>query len=48
VSAWRQQAMTKNGVVDEPATVKALEARLRRAIDCGALEESALPVVWPT
>jgi hypothetical protein len=48
VGAWRQQAAGKDGVLDEPATIKALEARLRRAIDCGAIDESVLPVVWPT
>jgi citrate lyase beta subunit len=48
VTAWRGRAAGKDGVLDEPATVKALEARLRRAVDCGALDEGALPVVWPS
>jgi citrate lyase beta subunit len=37
----------KDGVLDEPATIEAMEARLRRAVDCGALDESDMPVVWP-
>jgi citrate lyase beta subunit len=48
VTAWRRRSAGKDGVLDEPATVKTLEARLRRAVDCGALDESALPVVWPS
>jgi citrate lyase beta subunit len=48
VTAWSRRSAGKDGVLDEPATVKALEARLRRAVDCGALDESALPVVWPS
>jgi citrate lyase beta subunit len=48
VVAWRGQSAGKNGVLDEPATVKALEARLRRAVDCGALDKTDLPVVWPS
>jgi citrate lyase beta subunit len=47
VIAWREQAAGKDGVLDEPATIKALEAHLRRAVDCGAVDEAALPVVWP-
>jgi citrate lyase beta subunit len=44
VRAWQEQAAgMANGVMDEPATIKALSARLQRAVDCGALEESALP-----
>ncbi|GLZ03584.1 aldolase [Actinomadura sp. NBRC 104412] len=44
VRAWHEQAAGKsNGVLDEPATIKALTDRLRRAVDCGALDESALP-----
>ncbi|MDN3358363.1 aldolase/citrate lyase family protein [Actinomadura sp. DC4] len=31
-----------DGVVDEPATIKALTARLRRAVDCGAIDASAV------
>ncbi|HEU5159808.1 MAG TPA: aldolase [Streptosporangiaceae bacterium] len=47
VTAWRKRSAGKDGVVDEPATIKALEAHLRRAVDCGALDESTLPVTWP-
>jgi citrate lyase beta subunit len=43
VRAWHEQAAGDDGVLDEPATVKALTGRLRRAIDCGALDESVLP-----
>ncbi|MFD0686988.1 DUF6986 family protein [Actinomadura fibrosa] len=43
VRAWHEQAAGRAGVLDEPATVKALVARLRRAVDCGALDESVLP-----
>ncbi|XRQ02892.1 DUF6986 family protein [Actinomadura welshii] len=43
VRAWHEQAAGNAGVMDEPATVKALTARLRRAVDCGALDESVLP-----
>jgi citrate lyase beta subunit len=53
VQAWHERSADKEagdgapGVLDEPATIAAMEARLRRAVDCGALDESALPVVWP-
>ena len=40
VRAWSQQSPGSNGVVDEPATVKALIARLRRAVGCGAITET--------
>jgi citrate lyase beta subunit len=44
VRAWHDQATAKpNGVLDEPATIKALTARLQRAVDCGALDASVLP-----
>ncbi|KAB2343039.1 DUF6986 family protein [Actinomadura rudentiformis] len=44
VRAWHEQAASADdGVLDEPATIKALTARLRRAVDCGALDESVLP-----
>lgn len=43
VRAWHEQAAVRGGVLDEPATIKALVARLRRAVDCGALDESVLP-----
>ncbi|MFB4299082.1 aldolase [Actinomadura sp. NTSP31] len=42
VRAWQEQAAT-GGVLDEPATIRALTDRLRRAVDCGALDESVLP-----
>jgi hypothetical protein len=47
VTAWRRQAAGTDGVLDEPATIKSLEAQLRRAVACGALDESAIPVTWP-
>ena len=28
--------------MDEPATIKALTARLRRAVDCGAIDATAV------
>jgi citrate lyase beta subunit len=44
VRAWHEQAAAKdNGVLDEPATIKALTDRLQRAVDCGALDEGVLP-----
>ncbi|MFI0484579.1 DUF6986 family protein [Actinomadura sp. 9N215] len=48
VRAWHEQASPAggegaSGVLDEPATIKALTSRLRRAVDCGALDESVLP-----
>ncbi|HEY8480809.1 MAG TPA: aldolase [Spirillospora sp.] len=43
VRAWHEQAAGGNGVLDEPATIAALTARLRRGVDCGALDESVLP-----
>lgn len=44
VRAWHEKAAGEGGgVLDEPATIKALTARLRRAVDCGALDESVLP-----
>jgi citrate lyase beta subunit len=42
VRAWHDQAAS-GGVLDEPATIRALTDRLRRAVDCGALDESVLP-----
>jgi citrate lyase beta subunit len=45
VRAWHEQAAGKtDGVLDEPATIKALTSRLQRAVDCGALDAAALPV----
>lgn len=45
VRAWQEQAAGRDGgVLDEPATIKALVARLRRAVDCGALDQSVLPL----
>ncbi|WP_131742829.1 DUF6986 family protein [Actinomadura roseirufa] len=43
VRAWHEQAAGRAGTAAEPAAVRALTARLRRAVDCGALDESALP-----
>jgi citrate lyase beta subunit len=46
VRAWHEQvagAEKDNGMLDEPATIKALTDRLRRAVDCGALDKSVLP-----
>jgi hypothetical protein len=44
VRAWQEQAAGEDhGMLDEPATIRALTDRLRRAVDCGALDESALP-----
>ncbi|MEW2357972.1 aldolase [Spirillospora sp. NPDC029432] len=44
VRAWHEQAAGKeSGVLDEPATIRALTARLQRAVDCGALDPSVLP-----
>lgn len=44
VRAWHEQAAgDAGGVLDEPAAIKALTSRLRRAVDCGALDESVLP-----
>ncbi|MBD2896753.1 hypothetical protein amrb99_57040 [Actinomadura sp. RB99] len=42
VRAWHEQAAA-GGLLDEPATIRALTDRLRRAVDCGALDESVLP-----
>ncbi|MFI0349715.1 DUF6986 family protein [Actinomadura sp. 9N407] len=45
VRAWHEQSAGKgSGVLDEPATIKSLTSRLQRAVDCGALDASALPV----
>jgi citrate lyase beta subunit len=38
VRAWNDDEGAANGVLDEPATIKALTARLRRAVDCGAVD----------
>ncbi|GAA2407233.1 aldolase/citrate lyase family protein [Actinomadura vinacea] len=46
VRAWHEQAAGQDGgVLEEPATIRALTDRLQRAVDCGALDESALPNV---
>jgi citrate lyase beta subunit len=42
VRAWHEDRQTNNGVLDEPSTIKALTARLRRAIDCGAVDADAV------
>ncbi|MGH3375621.1 MAG: DUF6986 family protein [Actinoallomurus sp.] len=38
VRAWNDDEGATGGVLDEPATIKALTARLRRAVDCGAID----------
>ncbi|MEV5574718.1 aldolase [Spirillospora sp. NPDC052269] len=45
VRAWQEQtaAGKEGGVLDEPATIRALTARLQRAVDCGAIDPSVLP-----
>lgn len=44
VKAWHEQSAAKNnGLMDEPATIKTLSARLQRAVDCGALDQTAVP-----
>ncbi|RSN50497.1 DUF6986 family protein [Actinomadura sp. WAC 06369] len=43
VRAWRERSGGEGGVLDEPATIEALTDRLRRAVDCGALDESDVP-----
>jgi citrate lyase beta subunit len=43
VRAWQENTQSRGGVLDEPATIKALTARLQRAVDCGALDASAVP-----
>ncbi|HEY3681891.1 MAG TPA: aldolase [Streptosporangiaceae bacterium] len=40
VRAWAENTTGASGVMDEPATVKALLARLRRAVGCGAVTEA--------
>ncbi len=39
VQAWNDGEKPENGVLDEPATIKSLTARLQRAVDCGAIEK---------
>jgi citrate lyase beta subunit len=39
LAAWASATSADGGVLDEPATVRALLATLRRAIDCGAVDE---------
>jgi citrate lyase beta subunit len=38
VRAWNGEGAGAEGVIDEPATIKALTTRLRRAVDCGAVD----------
>jgi citrate lyase beta subunit len=38
VRAWNDDGAATDGVLDEPATIKALTNRLRRAVDCGAVD----------
>ncbi|RAY13020.1 aldolase [Actinomadura craniellae] len=45
VRAWHEQAAARGGTLDEPATIAALTDRLRRAVDCGALDADVLPRV---
>jgi hypothetical protein len=40
VRAWAENTTGASGVMDEPATVKALLAQLRRAVGCGAVTEA--------
>jgi citrate lyase beta subunit len=40
---WRQHAASQGGTLDEPASIRTLTARLQRAVECGALDQSALP-----
>lgn len=45
VRAWNEAGdadRRADGVLDEPATIKALTARLRRAVDCGAVDADAV------
>jgi hypothetical protein len=45
VRAWHDNEgrdVRDDGVMDEPATIKALTARLRRAVDCGAIDAEAV------
>ncbi len=43
VKAWNDGGKNADsGVLDEPATIKSLNARLRRAVDCGAIEKTVL------
>jgi hypothetical protein len=39
LSAWRDRRTAPGGVLDEPATVRSLLARVRWAEDCGAITE---------
>lgn len=56
IRAWHDARPAEGGVLDEPATVKALLAGLRRALDCGAVaadeildRTGATPAeLWPT
>jgi citrate lyase beta subunit len=40
LAAWSSRAAGTPGVLDEPATIRALLTSLRRAIDCGAIDEA--------
>jgi citrate lyase beta subunit len=42
VRSWHETGQGDGGVLDEPATIKALNARLRRAVDCGAIDAGAV------
>jgi hypothetical protein len=40
LAAWSSHTSGAPGVLDEPATIRALLTSLRRAIDCGAIDEA--------
>lgn len=40
LAAWSSSAAGTPGVLDEPATIRALLTSLRRSIDCGAIDEA--------
>lgn len=43
VRAWHEQARAAGDAAAEPPIVQALTARLRRGVDCGALDKGVLP-----
>ncbi len=44
VRSWNDDKQADGGVMDEPATIKALTARLRRAVECGAVDAGTVPL----
>jgi citrate lyase beta subunit len=40
LAAWSSSRANDSGVLDEPATIRGLLTALRRAIDCGAIDEA--------